>query len=100
MCCTKILNNFFIFIFDLCNGSLYSIDEDEYDKICEKNNYSEYEMRKKDLIDDKPFIVNMENKTKYEDIDKNLLQEIVINEYLQYVKKDNQKESEWDVIEN
>jgi hypothetical protein len=109
MCCGEILKSFYEWVFELCNGSLYSIDEE--DRKNNHPNYSDYEMKKKDLVDNKPFIIEMEKNisTKvYEDKEKNLLQGIIMSEYL-YETLRTQKEknikkevesSEWDVMEN
>jgi hypothetical protein len=57
MCCGEMLNCLHKWILDLCNGSLYYFDdEDEF----ERKNYSEYEMKKKDLIIEKPVIIKIE----------------------------------------
>jgi hypothetical protein len=110
MCCGEILKSFYEWVFEMCNGSLYSIDED--DRKGQHKNYSDYEMKKKDLVDDNPFIIEIEkniNSQVCEDKEKNLLQEIIINEYLHetlksQIKDKNMKKeiesNEWDVMEN
>ncbi len=50
----EILNSFYRFIIDLCNGSLYSIDEE--DKKYEKQFYSEYKSQKRASNYNKPKI--------------------------------------------
>ena len=115
MCCGEILKSFYEWVFEMCNGSLYSVDED--DRKGQHKNYSDYEMKKKDLVDDKHFIIEMEKNIsaqKCEDKEKNLLQQIMMNEYLYETQqskiKDKDKNininikkevdnSEWDVME-
>lgn len=88
MCINKILNNVLKWTVELCNGSLYSIDTDDFiddeDKKNERKFYGEYEMKKKDLIADNPTIINMGFNTylkDYNDREKNLSHDIMINEW-------------------
>jgi hypothetical protein len=83
MCCQNLFKDFYIWLIDLCNGSLYSFDEE--------NNYKNFtyeEMKKKDLIDikeiDIPYIININNKEKESDSEKD---------------NEKEKEKDWDVME-